>query len=202
MITGGRDLEFRVLNPEKVLVRLRVDHAGFPSLNNQRFGGQFLKEVANPGDTLLFSRKQALGVRTKPRSRTTAVEEVLEGETPEIDRIRIEDLVKKSLETSEKKLVVLPEMEMTLALEDYIHRYAYLRAARFVLTCTRLIAISRHNTSAILDTVEEVIEKVTKELRKGEQVRTQAGIKVSNAVICTNCACHVPLTSCASNRKC
>lgn len=172
VVNGGRDHEYRVLNPDKVLVRLRVEHAGFPSLNNQRFGGQFLKEVANPGDTLLFSRKQGQGQqRAKPRAKTTAIEEALENEPAEIDRIRIEDLVKKSLESSDKKLVVLPEMEMTLALEDYIHR---------------------HNTSAILDAVEEVIDKVTKELRNANEVRSQAVIKVRDRGGCWSLVLHSP----------
>ena len=38
----------RLEKPDEVLVRLRVEHAGFSALNNQRFGAQFIGQVANP----------------------------------------------------------------------------------------------------------------------------------------------------------
>lgn len=34
--------------PDEVLVRLKVEHSGFAVLNNQRFGAQFIGQVANP----------------------------------------------------------------------------------------------------------------------------------------------------------
>jgi double-strand break repair protein MRE11 len=34
--------------PDEVLVRLKVEHSGFSTLNNQRFGAKFIGEVANP----------------------------------------------------------------------------------------------------------------------------------------------------------
>ena len=40
------------------LVRVRVDHTGYPTLQNQRFGRRFVKRVANPGDLLLFKRRR------------------------------------------------------------------------------------------------------------------------------------------------
>ena len=48
--------------PETVLLRLRVDCAGgFPSLNQQRFGVDFLRDVANCSDMLLFAKKRDVG---------------------------------------------------------------------------------------------------------------------------------------------
>ena len=35
-------LQHRILSPFQVLVRLRVEHAGFPAVNQQRFGAQFV----------------------------------------------------------------------------------------------------------------------------------------------------------------
>ena len=39
-------LQYRIMNPEKVLVRLRVEHTGFPAMNTTRFGAQFVGEVS------------------------------------------------------------------------------------------------------------------------------------------------------------
>ncbi|CAI5729940.1 unnamed protein product [Peronospora destructor] len=43
---------------ELVLIRLRVEHTGFPVLVNQRFGAKFVGKVANPNDILLFYRRK------------------------------------------------------------------------------------------------------------------------------------------------
>lgn len=36
-----------IKNPERVLVRLKVEHTGFTTLNNQRFGSQFVGQVVS-----------------------------------------------------------------------------------------------------------------------------------------------------------
>ena len=40
-------LKYEIIDPEQVLIRLRVEHAGFASLNNQRFGSRFVGEVVS-----------------------------------------------------------------------------------------------------------------------------------------------------------
>ena len=35
-------------NTDQVLVRLKVEHSGFSTLNNQRFSSKFVEEFANP----------------------------------------------------------------------------------------------------------------------------------------------------------
>lgn len=47
----------------QVLVRLKVDHTGFPALNNQRFGARFVGQVANPTDILLFHKRKKVEER-------------------------------------------------------------------------------------------------------------------------------------------
>jgi len=42
------EIRFKLEQPDRVLVRLRVEHSGFSTLNNQRFGARFVGEVANP----------------------------------------------------------------------------------------------------------------------------------------------------------
>ena len=37
--------KYRLENPDQVLVRLKVDHSGFGTLNIQRFGYKFVKDA-------------------------------------------------------------------------------------------------------------------------------------------------------------
>ena len=41
----NKTLKYQLHKPEHVLVRLRVEHTGFSTLNNQRFGSRFVNEV-------------------------------------------------------------------------------------------------------------------------------------------------------------
>ena len=41
-------LKNKLENPNQVLIRLRVEHSGFTTMNNQRFGAKFVRSVANP----------------------------------------------------------------------------------------------------------------------------------------------------------
>ena len=54
----GMDLRYRVKSPQQVLVRLRVDHLGFPTIHQQRFGAQFVGLIANPDTVLTFTKKK------------------------------------------------------------------------------------------------------------------------------------------------
>lgn len=40
-----KELHYRVIQPDQVLIRLKVEHSGFTTLNNSRFGSQFVNEV-------------------------------------------------------------------------------------------------------------------------------------------------------------
>ena len=46
LISGGQ--MYRLDKPNQILVRLKVEHSGFGTLNNQRFGSNFVEEGANP----------------------------------------------------------------------------------------------------------------------------------------------------------
>jgi double-strand break repair protein MRE11 len=41
-------LKYKLQKPEEVLVRLKVEHSGYSTLNNQRFGAKFVGALANP----------------------------------------------------------------------------------------------------------------------------------------------------------
>uniref|UniRef100_A0A7S3NI23 Mre11 DNA-binding domain-containing protein n=1 Tax=Aureoumbra lagunensis TaxID=44058 RepID=A0A7S3NI23_9STRA len=50
------DQLFQLLQPELALIRLRVDHRGFPKVNAKNLGASFVQKLANPEQVLLFSR--------------------------------------------------------------------------------------------------------------------------------------------------
>ena len=39
--------KFVLKSPDVVLVRLKVEHSGFTTLNNQRFGAKFVEQVVS-----------------------------------------------------------------------------------------------------------------------------------------------------------
>lgn len=106
---------FKVLNPEKVLVRLRVEYDGFPAINHQRFGSQYVNAVANPSEILLLAKKRKETVRVDGDHAPTAGDYkqiFAEGVEEEINKIMIEDLVNNVLATGKNSLSVLLENEM------------------------------------------------------------------------------------------
>ena len=150
--SGYEGLKYRVKDPNKVLIRLKVDHSGFPTLNMSRFGSQFVGEVANPSSILNFIKKKVEARpfteadRERMERRTNGDEredDEDDGDNTNIDAVKIEELVKESLDTGNKTLGLLLEGDMAQALEDYVMRKA---------------------NSAINDTVEESLEKTQKTL--------------------------------------
>jgi hypothetical protein len=141
---GGEGQQYHVEKPEVVLVRLRVDHTGYPTINQQRFGTQFLENIANPSSVLLFARKKREG----PAAADVASAVVIaDDETIEetMNRVKIEDLVKESLEGNHKQLSVLVESDMASAIDNFV---------------------MKKHLSAITDAVQETLEKTQAELFK------------------------------------
>lgn len=107
------DTKFKILDPKKVLLRLKVDYEGFNSINHQRFGSQYVAEVANPADILLLTKKRKEPARRDNQPRHGELRQLLaEGEEDEINRIKIEDLVNETLSNSRYSLSILTENEM------------------------------------------------------------------------------------------
>ena len=90
------ETKYAISQPSLVLVRLRVEHTGFGTINNQRFGAKYVGSVANPSDVLLFHRKRAPvegeGGKAKKKKRDV-VEAVMEDP---IEEVSVEDLIKVS----------------------------------------------------------------------------------------------------------
>mmetsp|Transcript_27398 Transcript_27398/g.60852 ORF Transcript_27398/g.60852 Transcript_27398/m.60852 type:complete len:822 (+) Transcript_27398:187-2652(+) len=138
---------YALFKPEQVLVRLKVEHSGFSTLNNQRFGSRFVGEVGNPADILLFHRRrQTETVKTDgkkaKRAKKSSLDEPMDPE--ELADINVEDLIADNLETSDK-LKILEEQSLGAALEDFV---------------------SKEQRSALGETVDEILEKKTHQLIK------------------------------------
>jgi double-strand break repair protein MRE11 len=117
-----RDLKYRLEKPDQILVRLKVEHSGFSTLNNQRFGARFVGLVANPVDILLFHRKKDTDGRAGVK-RTKASKALEAPMVPQDhDEMKIEDLIKDNLQNADKKLEIIDEAKMNLALDDFVSK--------------------------------------------------------------------------------
>uniref|UniRef100_A0A7S4MXX5 Mre11 DNA-binding domain-containing protein n=1 Tax=Odontella aurita TaxID=265563 RepID=A0A7S4MXX5_9STRA len=141
----GNGQKYKLMKPDQVLVRLKVEHSGFGTLNNQRFGSRFVTDIANPSDILLFHRrKQVESVKkggSKAGSKRGELDKPMEPE--ELAEVNVEDLVKENLELADKKLQVLDERRLGIALDEFV---------------------SKEQRQAIADTVEDELKRSQKEL--------------------------------------
>lgn len=139
------------------LVRLKVDHTDFfkVTLQNQRFGAQFVGRVANPDTLLLFRRTP------RPKQKKAATEDegaLLEPLRPSaMDGVQMEDIFKDTLQQSEIKLQILSEQNMIAALDMFV---------------------SKHCLPAISDAVKEEVERTQKMLHQERNVKAVQDMKV------------------------
>eukprot|EP00752_Nemacystus_decipiens_P013425 g11888.t1 len=155
--------EYLVEKRDQVLVRLKVEHSDFPTLNNQRFGSQFMGKVANPADLLLFYRRHNFDGRAAGGSGTAAGGSTSRSRGGLSDPIRpdnladlrVEDLVMENLETADKKLSLLLEPKLKMALEDFVYK---------------------QDTQAIKDLVKDTLEATQKALMAKKAARNAAMI--------------------------
>lgn len=118
----------RLAELKQVLVRLRVEHTGFPVLHNQRFGSRFVGKIANPNDILLFYRrkKDRMFALDKDGNGSIGVKGKKGGVLSDpirptrLDTITIEDILQRKLHLPDQKLVFLPEKPLSIALENYV----------------------------------------------------------------------------------
>lgn len=112
----GVSRKFRLFEPSKVLIRLKVDHDDFPAINHQRFGGQFINEVSNPSELILLSKKRKDYFKPGDTNNNSIQGElrqlIAEGDEEEIYKIKIEDLVNETLASNRNSLSILAETDM------------------------------------------------------------------------------------------
>uniref|UniRef100_A0A5F4WBJ5 Double-strand break repair protein n=1 Tax=Callithrix jacchus TaxID=9483 RepID=A0A5F4WBJ5_CALJA len=156
--------------PEKPLVRLRVDYSGgFEPFNVLRFSQKFVDRVANPKDVIHFFRhreqKEKTGEEinfgkliTKPSS---------EGTT-----LRVEDLVKQYFQTTEKnvQLSLLTERGMGEAVQEFVDKEekdAIEELVKYQLEKTQRFLKERH-----IDALEDKIDEEVRRFRESRKKNT------------------------------
>ncbi|KAK9763849.1 meiotic recombination [Basidiobolus ranarum] len=118
MVETGEPVDANTEFP-KPLIRLRVEYSGgFNSFNPQRFGQQFVEQVANPKDIIHFYRRRTY---TDKKKVTAITDEQLARIIPErLDHFKVEDLIEEFLNT--QKLDVLPETELIDAVRIFVEK--------------------------------------------------------------------------------
>jgi double-strand break repair protein MRE11 len=154
-------LMYKLLNPEKVLVRLRVEHTGFQTLNTQRFGAKFVDEIANSENILLFHRKKAVKVAESKATRKAREAMARPMDPDELERTNVEDLVRNILELPESKLTLLSEKGLGEAMEEYVEKNNLESIPHSLgnqLTKRQKVLISNKELSGKSDEVREMVE--------------------------------------------
>lgn len=130
------------------LIRLRVDHTDFNqiTIQNKRFGAQFVGRVANP-DNIIKWRKRKGASKSKKNGKGAADDEPIEPVS--LSSTAVEELIVKVLDEEENKMMILPEPKMNLALEHFV---------------------TKHENGAIGDQVMAELETVRKMLKREKGV--------------------------------
>ena len=183
-------LKFRLEKPDQVLVRLKVEHSGFTTLNNQRFGARFVGLVGNPVDILLFHRKKEASDRAgvKRKKVSKALDSPMAPE--DRDEMRIEDLIKDNLDNADKKLEIIDEGKMNLALDEFVSKevkQAMFEATNSMLTKQqkKLLILRPNDQQDGLSDVEiphAVDEDAAEEVMKSGAKRGRTAPKVATSV--------------------
>jgi double-strand break repair protein MRE11 len=112
-------LMYQLEKPGEPLVRLRVEHTGFSTLSNQRFGAHFVGQVANPEDILLFHRRKdpskAAATRKAKITSAPIAPEVLKDTD-------MDDIVNGILEGPDTQLKLLDEKVLAEAMENFVEK--------------------------------------------------------------------------------
>uniref|UniRef100_A0A8C6DAX0 Double-strand break repair protein n=1 Tax=Moschus moschiferus TaxID=68415 RepID=A0A8C6DAX0_MOSMO len=152
--------------PEKPLIRLRVDYSGgFEPFSVLRFSQKFVDRVANPKDVIHFFRhreqKENMGEEinfgkfiSKPSEGTT---------------LRVEDLVKQYFQTAEKnvQLSLLTERGMGEAVQEFVDKEekdAIEELVKYQLEKTQRFLKERH-----IDALEDKIDEEVRRFRESRQ---------------------------------
>ncbi|CAO2636097.1 Double-strand break repair protein MRE11 [Lemmus lemmus] len=159
------------LQPEKPLIRLRVDYSGgFEPFNVLRFSQKFVDRVANPKDVIHFFRH-------REQKGKTVGEEINFGQlitkpASEGTTLRVEDLVKQYFQTAEKnvQLSLLTERGMGEAVQEFVDKEekdAIEELVKYQLEKTQRFLKERH-----IDALEDKIDEEVRRFRESRQRNT------------------------------
>ncbi|XP_043360101.1 double-strand break repair protein MRE11 isoform X4 [Dermochelys coriacea] len=154
--------------PEKPLVRLRVDYSGgFEPFSIHRFSQKFMERTANPKDIIHFFRHREQKEKNEDEINFEKLTRrpALEGTT-----LRVEDLVKQYFQTAEQKvqLSLLTERGMGEAVQEFVDKEekdAIEELVKFQLEKTQRFLKERHTDA------EEA--KIDEEVRKFRKTRKE-----------------------------
>eukprot|EP00070_Physeter_catodon_P006317 XP_007113581.1 double-strand break repair protein MRE11 isoform X3 [Physeter catodon] len=156
--------------PEKPLIRLRVDYSGgFEPFSVLRFSQKFVDRVANPKDVIHFFRRR--------EQKEDTGEEINFGQfitkPSEATTLRVEDLVKQYFQTAEKnvQLSLLTERGMGEAVQEFVDKEekdAIEELVKYQLEKTQRFLKERH-TDALEDKIDEEVRRFRESRQKNEE---------------------------------
>uniref|UniRef100_A0A4W2HUW4 Double-strand break repair protein n=1 Tax=Bos indicus x Bos taurus TaxID=30522 RepID=A0A4W2HUW4_BOBOX len=155
--------------PEKPLIRLRVDYSGgFEPFSVLRFSQKFVDRVANPKDVIHFFRHREQKENTGEEINFGKfISKPSEGTT-----LRVEDLVKQYFQTAEKnvQLSLLTERGMGEAVQEFVDKEekdAIEELVKYQLEKTQRFLKERH-----IDALEDKIDEEVRRFRESRQKNT------------------------------
>uniref|UniRef100_H3A4P8 Double-strand break repair protein n=1 Tax=Latimeria chalumnae TaxID=7897 RepID=H3A4P8_LATCH len=169
--TAERECLDNSKQPDKPLIRLRVDYSGgFEPFSTLRFSQKFVNRVANPKDIIHFFRHR----EQKDRKGDEQINFDKFVTCPAADgmTLRVEDLVKQYFETTEKnvQLSLLTERGMGEAVQEFVDKEekdAIEELVKFQLEKTQKFLKERHT-----DALEEKIDEEVRHFRESRQKNT------------------------------
>ncbi|XP_059564107.1 double-strand break repair protein MRE11 isoform X3 [Myotis daubentonii] len=155
--------------PDKPLIRLRVDYSGgFEPFNVLRFSQKFVDRIANPKDVIHFFRRREQKENTGEEINFGKfITKPFEGTT-----LRVEDLVKQYFQTAEKnvQLSLLTERGMGEAVQEFVDKEekdAIEELVKYQLEKTQRFLKERH-----IDALEDKIDEEVRRFRESRQKNT------------------------------
>jgi double-strand break repair protein MRE11 len=166
MIEKSQELKSSSLLP---LIRLRVEYSDFNTINNQRFGQNFVNKVANPKDILLFHRKRQF---SRSNIKKVDIEQVTFSER--LESIKVEDLINEYLHA--QQLGIFKEIELGEAIRIFVEKDDKSAIQRFV---DKSLDISK---KSLISNPEVVDETQIRELAYSDKVSRKAIVVESKPV--------------------
>ncbi|XP_042314153.1 double-strand break repair protein MRE11 isoform X1 [Sceloporus undulatus] len=156
--------------PEKPLIRLRVDYSGgFEPFSAVRFSQKYMDRVANPKDIIHFFRHREQKEKNEDEINFG---KLVHKPTSEGTTLRVEDLVKQYFQTAEKKvqLSLLTERGMGEAVQEFVDKEekdAIEELVKFQLEKTQRFLKERH-----IDAEEAKIDEEVQRFRESRKQNT------------------------------
>ncbi|XP_054058799.1 double-strand break repair protein MRE11 isoform X1 [Rissa tridactyla] len=157
--------------PEKPLIRLRVDYTGgFEPFSVHRFSQKYMDRVANPKDIIHFFRHRE---QKEKNDNDLNFGRLVSRPASEGMTLRVEDLVKQYFQTAEKKvqLSLLTERGMGEAVQEFVDKEekdAIEELVKFQLEKTQRFLKERRT-----DAEEEKIDEEVRKFRESRKKNTE-----------------------------